>query len=53
MTSAPVRAASAAVTELSTPPDMATTTLACRDGIERSKLTGICRRLYPNFTPGG
>ena len=42
MTSAPVCAASAAVTELSTPPDMATTILACLGGVKKSKLTGIC-----------
>src|SRR4051812_41227205 len=41
MTSAPVRAASAATTELSTPPDMATTMRACRSGPGRSKLTDI------------
>src|SRR6185295_12894722 len=40
-TSAPVCAASAAVTELSTPPDMATTILASLAGRARSKLGGI------------
>src|SRR5262245_53521670 len=46
ITSAPVPAASAAVTELSTPPDMATTIRAWLGGRSRSKLMDIA----PVFT---
>ena len=50
MTSWPCRFNSAVATELSTPPDIATTMRACAAARSRPKLMGIAR-LYPNFTP--
>jgi hypothetical protein len=56
ITSAPVPAASAATTELSTPPDMATTIRASR-GAAKLKINGHgdarIRGLYSKFTLSG
>jgi hypothetical protein len=53
ITSAPVRAASAATTDESTPPDIATTIRAEAASFSRSKRGSIAAVLYSKFTLSG